>query len=426
MAAQKPLRVAYLYQSSGASMAGHEAPQVHIYHTLSGLQRRGHHAVLMYNAAARRVVCTADLPAMRGDACGPEHWAHLGLSGWPPLLRLESGVRRLQRTLRLPYLALFDTWRMFAACRRHLAGYDLLHERYNLLGLGGTWAARRMNVPLVVEVNGDMLSELDYQGVPWGGWRREYARWSTARTFAAARKIIAVTPGLKAQLVRAYGVPDDKIAVLPNAADVQLFGASFDRAAIRRRLGLSDELVVMFVGRFYRWHGLELLIQSFAQVAARLPRARLVLVGDGETRPAVELQVHTLGLDRAVLFAGVVPHEQVPAQLAIADLAVAPWQQLGWDLAPLKLFEYMAAGKAIVACEAGGIGQVIAHGVNGYLVRPDDATELAEAIVRLLQDPAERDRLGQNARRQAVEQHSWERYVERLEEIYTMVLDTGD
>jgi glycosyltransferase involved in cell wall biosynthesis len=180
----------------------------------------------------------------------------------------------------------------------------------------------------------------------------------------------------------------------------------------------------MFVGGFQPWHGLEFLVEAFAQVAQKRPDAKLVLVGDGPARPAVETTITKLGLEKRILITGYVAHDRMPEWLAAADVAVAPYPPLPQELwfSPLKLYEYMAAGKAIVASAAGQIAEVIKDGHNGLLVRPGDVGELAQAIVTLLDDPAGRQALGRAARQQAVNQHSWAVYRQRLELLYAAAL----
>jgi glycosyltransferase involved in cell wall biosynthesis len=194
--------------------------------------------------------------------------------------------------------------------------------------------------------------------------------------------------------------------------------------SIRHHLGLTDEPVVMFVGGFYPWHDLSLLVESFGNLLRSAPDARLVLVGDGETRPTLEKMIKEQDLKHAVIMTGAVDHHRVPEMLAVADVAVAPNIPFfgGHGGSPLKIFEYMAAGKAIIASGTGQIAEVIHHGHNGLLVKPGDADDLARAMLRLINDPAERARLGRNARQQAVERHSWEHYAKELEQIYLSVL----
>jgi glycosyltransferase involved in cell wall biosynthesis len=182
----------------------------------------------------------------------------------------------------------------------------------------------------------------------------------------------------------------------------------------------------MWVGGFYPWHDLDLLMESFALILKRRPDARLVLVGDGQTRQSVADRIVRDGLHHAVIMTGAIAHSQVPEMLSIADVAVVPaasvTANLGGTGTPLKLFEYMAAGKAIVATAQNQAAEVIRDGQTGRLVEAGNANAFADAVLSLLNDPLERARMGQNARQQAVERYSWEQYTRRLEEIYLSAL----
>jgi glycosyltransferase involved in cell wall biosynthesis len=132
------------------------------------------------------------------------------------------------------------------------------------------------------------------------------------------------------------------------------------------------------------------------------------------------------GLRHAVVMTGAIAHSQVPEMLSIADVAVVPsapiTASLGGTGTPLKLFEYMAASKAIVATAHDETADVIQDGINGYLVEAGDVKKFAEATLKLIDNPEERSRLGKNAREQAVSQYSWEHYTRRLEEVYLSVV----
>jgi glycosyltransferase involved in cell wall biosynthesis len=189
-----------------------------------------------------------------------------------------------------------------------------------------------------------------------------------------------------------------------------------------------DQPVVCFVGSFQLWHGIERLVESFAWVLKEVPQAWLLLVGDGPARPVVEDTINRLDLSSRVIITGLVPQAKIPEILAAVDVAVIPYPRLPKDMwfSPLKLYEYMAAGKAIVASASGQIVEVIQDGINGLLVKPGDVVEIAQAITRLLKNPAELDCLGKNARRQAVDRHSWNGYIRRLETIYREVINENN
>jgi len=419
------LNIAHLYQESGIRFCEPQAAQLHIYHTIQGLQQAGHEVALLA-LQDRKVLCTKDLQVFKSDKLLANQYGQLRLSGTALFKRFESSVRRLQSGLHLPYLALFDSYRMAEAGSINLKGFDLIHERFNLLALGGAWASRKLGIPFVLEVNADLLEQRKFKGIPERGLRRLFAVWATRMCFNSAAKIICISAGLKDHLSSTWNIEDSKLTVLPCAADVEAFRPNHQPELLRRNLGLTTEPVVIWVGGFYPWHDLDLLLKSFTLVLQRRPDAKLVLVGDGQTRPSVERMLQKNGLLQAVILTGAIAHTDVPEMLSIAAVAVVPSAPVpasrGGTGTPLKLFEYMAAGKAIVATALNHAAEVIQDGYNGLLVEAGDVNRFAEAILTLLNDPVERGRLGQNARQQAVELYSWEEYTRRLEEIYLSVL----
>lgn len=419
------MKIAHLYQESGIHFYEPHAAQLHIYHTVRGLQRAGHEVTLLA-LQGRQVLCTKDLRVFKSDKLLPSHFGQLRLTGNALFKRFESGVRRLQSELHLPYLALFDSYRMAEAGYNNLKSFDLIHERFNLLSLGGAWASRKLGIPFVLEVNADLLEQRKFKGTPERGLRRLFAVWATRLCFNAASKIICISGGLKDHLSRKWNIEDSKLTVVPCAADVDALEPNQNPELIRRDLGLTDEPVVIWVGGFYPWHDLELLLQSFTLVLQRHASAKLILVGDGQTRRSIAHKVQTNGLEQSVIMTGAIAHSDVPRMLSIADIAVVPSAPVpassGGTGTPLKLFEYMAAGKPIVATALDQAAQVIQDGHTGLLVEAGNVNRFAEAILTLLNDPAKRMCLGQNARQRAIQLYSWEQYTRQLEEIYLNIL----
>jgi glycosyltransferase involved in cell wall biosynthesis len=419
------LNIAHLYQGGDVRLNEPHAAQLHIYHTMQGLQQAGHEVTLLA-LQGRRVLCTKDLQVFKSNKRLTSHYGQLRLSGSAIFKGFESAVRRLQSELHFPYLALFDSYRMAEAGSINLKGFDLIHERFNLLSLGGAWASKQLGIPFVLEVNADLLEQRKFKGVPEKGLRRLFAVWATRMCFNAAVKIICISGGLKDHLRSTWNIEESKLVVLPCAADVEAFGHNQNAESVRRGLGLTDEPVVIWVGGFYPWHDLDLLLKSFTRVLQRYPNAKLVLVGDGPTRQPFAQKVQNKGMQHSVIMTGAIAHSDVPGMLSIADIAVVPSAPVpasrGGTGTPLKLFEYMAAGKPIVATALDQAAEVIRDGQTGLLVEAGDVNRFAEAILTLLDNPAERVRLGQNARQQAIELYSWEEYTRRLQEIYLDVL----
>jgi glycosyltransferase involved in cell wall biosynthesis len=278
----------------------------------------------------------------------------------------------------------------------------------------------------VLEVNADLLEQRSFKGIPERGLRRLFAVWATRICFNAAAKIVCISAGLKDHLSRKWHIQDSKLTVLPCAADVEVFGRLHNAEPIRRDLGLTTEPVVMWVGGYYPWHDLDLLLDSFVLLLQEHANAKLVLVGDGPIRQSIIQKVQEKRLQPSVIMTGAIAHANVPEMLSIADVAVVPSAPIaasrGGTGTPLKLFEYMAAAKPIVATNLNQAAEVIQDGHTGLLVEAGNVKGFAEAMLRLLNDPMKRIRLSQNARQQAIELYSWEEYTRRLEEIYLNVL----
>lgn len=411
-------RIAYAVQSVSVDLNAAAGPAVLIRQTVQGLRQAGHQVTVM--SRQERTVTGADGPDWNGDS-----WEiPLGLSGTVPFKFVESGVRRLQSELSLPYFGLFESRRFYEAGRRLLPKYQLCHEYHTLFGLGATIACRRLSIPRVMTVDADLLLESALIDRPLRGLHGAFARWAARLSLRTAERIICVSEAAKRHFVNHWGIDTDKIVVIANGVDTDKFGRVEGREEARKRFRLNGQPVVAFVGGFQPWHGLDLLVEAFAGVAGRWPEARLLLVGDGPARHAVQRKIDQMQLEKAITITGYVNHEEVPDWLAAADVAVAPYPSLPEELwfSPLKLYEYMAAGKAVIASKAGQIAEVIRHGHNGVLVQPGNVPQLTQAMIDLLDDPEQRQKLGENARRQAAAEHSWTAATEQLEKLYQSIL----
>ncbi len=383
----------------------------------AGLPARGHTLTFVGPRSFDDLVCTDD-PQQPKPA--PRSWS---ASGWFNLV--SRGVWRAQRWLGAPYLNVFSNYRLLDACLQCLPGHDLVYERNGLYRDGVAKACRRLKLPYVLYVEADDILEHDYMGKPITGLLRWRAKETMRYNLNSADCVICVSEPLKRHLTSVWGVPGEKIVVFSNVADVQRFRPDPQaRAEMRASLGITDQPLVLFVGAFYEWHDVATLLDAFAQVLAAHPEARLVLVGEGSQRQAMMQRAASLDLTQAVQFTGFMAHTEIPRLAAAADIAAAPYPPMQHDLwlSPLKLFEYMASGTAIVASGVGQIVQVIQDGRNGLLVSPGDAPAMAAALQRLIADPGLRAGLARQAREDAVRQHSWEHYLARLERLFRAVI----
>jgi glycosyltransferase involved in cell wall biosynthesis len=384
----------------------------------TGLQARGHSLTFVAPRNLNQIVCTSDPQVPR---LAPRTWSE---SRWFDLA--SKAAWRMQRWLGVPYLNLFLNCRLLDACLECLPGHNLVYERNGLYKSGVAMACRRLKLPYVLYFEADDILEHDIMGKPITGLLRWRAREAIRYNLKAADCVIVVSEPLKVHLTTNWSVPAEKIVVFPNVADVQRFQPDPEaRAQVRASLGLDTHPLVAFVGNFYEWHDVATLLDAFARALVVYPDARLVLVGDGSRRQAMMQRAADLGLGHAARFTGLVAHAEVPRLLAAADVAVVPYPPMETDLwlSPLKLFEYLAAGKAVIASAVGQLTEVIQDGSNGLLVPPGDVPAMAAALERLLGDSALRSQLGQQAREDAVRKHSWERYVSRLERVFLAVID---
>lgn len=377
-----------------------------------GLRARGH-AITWIAPQGLDDVCVSD-----GNATNlaPRTWS---AGFWFELL--GKAVWKIQRLFRIPYLNYFSNLRRYDACLRVLPAHDIVFERNALYNSGVAMACEKLRLPCVMFFDADQIAELDFMGKPLKGLLRWRAKQLLQYNLRAARRIICVSEIAKDHLMRSWDVPADKLIVLPNAVDVNRFKPDPQLGAqTRASLSLMSHPLLVFVGSFYPWHDTTTLLKAFARVLKSHSEARLFLIGEGaELEKMMRLSVD-LGLEEAVRFTGFVAQAEVVRYVNAADIAVVPvpnMEQQMW-LSPMKLFEYMASGKAIVASAMGQIKDVIRHAENGLLVPAGDEAALAEALSRLIEDVPLRLRLGKQAREDAVKDHSWEGYLSRLENVF--------
>lgn len=292
---------------------------------------------------------------------------------------------------------------------------NVLYQRHTTFNCSGAILKWLLGWRLILEFNSSEI----WKGQYWGGLHHTALAEMVERiNLAAADRVVVVSRVLERTLV-AQGVPAAKILVNPNAVDPDLFGPHVDGTVVRQKLGFAPEdVVVGFSGTFGLWHGIPTLAATLAPLAGSRPQVRWLLIGDGPLRNLVDSAVQEHELTDRVRLPGLVPHARMPAYLAACDIVVSPHgrQADGSEFfgSPTKLFEYMAAGRPIVASAVGQIADVLEHERTALLVLPDDPTALADAITRLVDDADLRARLGDAARTAAVERHTWRQNAERV------------
>ena len=274
---------------------------------------------------------------------------------------------------------------------------ELLYERYALNTLCGVWASRWFGVPLALEVNAPLYQEQrDLGGLALHRVARATQRWicsNATRTFVVTRRL--------GDILQADGVPAAKLTVLPNGIDPAEFDPATPGGEVRRRHHLEEAVVIGVVGWFRMWHGVELLLEAFAEAGLARHDVALLLVGDGPALSALRQSVDARGLEKHVIFTGAVSRQEIASHIAAFDVAVQPGAT---DYAsPMKLFEYMAMGKCIVAPAQANVREVLVDGVTARLFPAGDRAALAAALRELVEAPATRAKLGERARAELAE-----------------------
>ncbi|HRP96657.1 MAG TPA: glycosyltransferase [Rhodocyclaceae bacterium] len=287
--------------------------------------------------------------------------------------------------------------------------YELIYERYALWSHAAMDHARAAGCAGLLEVNAPLVDE---QAVHRTLVHRAAAERVAARVFAAAHALIAVSSGVGAYLA-IYPRARQRIVVIPNGVDPARFPAA--RFAKRPPLAAGNCFTIGFVGTLKPWHGLDVLVEAFARLHARDPGVRLLIVGDGPERAAIEAALANRALTAVVRLTGAVAPHEVPDWLAAMDVGVAPYPDLaGFYFSPLKLYEYMAAALPVVASDVGDLHHVVRHGVTGLLCTPGDVDALETALASLRRDAALRRRLGAAARMAVLNGHTWDAVVARI------------
>lgn len=296
---------------------------------------------------------------------------------------------------------------------------SFIYQRYGLDNYTGAYLAKALKVPFVLEYNGSEV----WMSRNWGKplHYEPIAQEIETTDFMAADLIVGNAESMEDELI-SYGVPKDKICIIPNGVDASRFKPELDGTEVRAKLGFApDDIVVTFIGTFGPWHGAEVLAKTISKACAANPHVRYLFIGGGGSYGLVQKTAQSSGYDDRVKMIGFVPQLEAPMYLAASDILVSPQipnpDGTPFFGSPTKLFEYMAMGKAIVASDLDQIGRILKDGKTALLATPGNEDSLADCILRLASDSKLRTTLGTNAREDVVKNYTWDTHVQ-------IILDT--
>lgn len=331
----------------------------------------------------------------------------------PKLQRYLHEPKRLARNA--PYL-----WQEYAILKRQKP--DVLFNRLELYYFSGLWLSRWLNLPLVVEAD----CPPTYEHVTFYG--KNYLHLGSLPShielanLRAADAIVVISNVLKNYYVE-RGIPAEKMHVIANAADPQKFRPVPKDQEFVQKYDLADKTVVGWIGSLVGWSGVESLIDTARHVLRTRPNVCFMMVGGGKNQEFFRAQLQTGEHASRVILPGTVPHSEVPRYLSCMDVVLAPYPKLDfWYASSMKIFEYMSAGKTVLATGVGQVGEIIEDGVNGFLFDPDHAGELREKLVALVDSAETRQRVGAQARRDIEQKWNWDNNAKQMLAIFAEVL----
>jgi colanic acid biosynthesis glycosyl transferase WcaI len=277
-----------------------------------------------------------------------------------------------------------------------------------LVGLSGWWLARCNGVPFVFEVRDLWPESLAAVGM---GSHRSALHCSLSKIagflYRSCDRLVVVTPAFKEYLIEHWRVPAEKIFVVENGVETNVFSRLTPNAAIRRELGAEDKFVVSYIGTIGAAHGLETLLEAASRLQQRAPNVLFLLVGEGSAKTRIISLARSRGLCN-LRFVDQQPRERVPAYIRASDacLVLLRNSELFKTVLPTKMLEFMSCARPVILGVDGHARKVLEEANAGIFITPENPVELADAVLRLATDPALRESLGRNGRQHVLHHFS--------------------
>ena len=392
------MRIAYVCADFGIPIHGTKGASIHVRELTRALVREGHEVIVLTPRRGGTPPPGYDVPVIEigPEVVDAELRRHISgdEAGGEPLANEVRGLLYAS-TMRHRATALLHEWRP-----------DIIYERHALPGLAGRAIANELGIPHLLEINAPLARE---QARHRTVHLRSTASALEARSIVAADAVIVVSAALARWALEA-GVERSRIHMLSNGVDPDRFATAADATQLRRRLHLDGKTpVVGFVGTLKPWHDVAGVLRAAGMLRRRGVPLRLLIVGEGPMRPQLERMAGEEGLAAETRFTGAVAHDAIPGYLRAMDAAVVPYASTPGDsyFSPLKLFEYGAAARPVIAADIGEIAHCVRDRETGLLYPSGNAETLSSGLHHILSDRAGAARMGEALRDHVTTEHTW-------------------
>ncbi len=304
---------------------------------------------------------------------------------------------------------------------------DIIHAHSPALnGTAAIAAAKKYNIPVVYEIRGLWEDAAVSHGTNrYGSLKYKMARALETRVMKNADAITCICEGLRSEIIL-RGIKADKITIIPNAVNTEEFPVIGSNPDIKlmKKFDLTKGEVIGFLGSFYNYEGLDILIDALPEIIKVRPNVKLLLVGGGPCEEALKKQAASSSAASSIIFAGKVPHQEVNLYYNLIDLLVYPRKSMRVTemVTPLKPLEAMSLGRVFMASSVGGHKELIQGGITGYLFTPDNPKILAEKAVQILSVPDDWQSLIKNGRHFVENERTWKNSVHHYKALYQKIL----
>jgi len=328
-------------------------------------------------------------------------------------------------------IPLLNQWEVVRSLKKRLREIlktekvDVIHAHSPMLnGLAAVAVGKEFNIPVLYEIRAFWEdAAVSHGSCREGDLRYRLTHRLESKVVREADAVTVICEGLKKDLIK-RGINEEKITLIPNAVDVAKFsGSHAPDQDLKERLGLDGAVTLGFIGSFYNYEGLDILLEAMPMIARKIPKVRLLLVGGGPEEENLREMVKNLRIEKYVIFTGRVPHDKVQKFYNLVDIFVYPRKKMRLTdlVTPLKPLEAMAQHKLVAASNIGGHNELIEDGKTGILFRPDNALDLAGTIIETLENRDKWPEIHTAARTYVEEVRNWKNSVANYPAVFERI-----